>query len=291
MVGNNGLENIEKTTDFTFSEHTTYCLGGSAECAYFPKTESELFTVYDSLEKGGKPFVILGNGSNVLASDSGFRGAVICTKKLTSITRSGGGVYALAGVNVSTLLKYCMQHSLGGVEYLAGIPATVGGLALMNGGAHSHTFSENIISVSFYDGNLRVLSAKNCNFGNKYSTMRDIKGVISGVLLNLHPQEAAVTRKKIKAVLRARSRQPKGKSCGCVFKNSDGFCAGKLIDGAGLKGVKIGGAEVSGKHANFILNNGASSSDIRRLIDFVKDEVYKKYDVRLEEEVVYIGDF
>lgn len=276
---------------FSFSDHTTYGLGGSALGAFFPESEEELYKIYDELKSSGEKFIILGNGSNVLASDKGFDGYVISTKHLSGIRRTSNGYFCLAGTTVKYILNYCIMHGVGGVEYLSGIPATAGGLAYMNGGAHKKYVSDNIASVRFYDGKITELSQKECNFGYKHSTMRDVNGAISGITLDLQPQKAAITRQKIGAYLSERAMQPAGKSCGCVFKNPEGLSAGKLIEEAGLKGKMQGGAKVSEKHANFIICDGGSASDVYRLIDIVKSRVRAFCGVELEEEVVYIGEF
>lgn len=286
------IENIPKAENFKFSSNTTYGLGGGALAAYFPESISQAVAVYDYLKENDIKSVVLGNGSNILASDTYFDGAVIVTKRLKEIiVTSDGAVFCRAGVTVASLLKYCVENGLTGLEYLAGIPATIGGIVYMNGGAGGKYVDGNVLNVEFYDGKIRNLSNKQCRFGAKYSIMRDVNGLILGVWLNLTPETPEKVRENINCYLNDRKGLPKGKSCGCVFKNPDGYSAGKLIDEAGLKGMKIGGAEVSSKHANFILNNGASSSDVYRLIKAVKNKVSETTGITLEEEVVYIGEF
>ena len=183
------------------------------------------------------------------------------------------------------------RNVFNGLEYLAGIPATCGGLAFMNGGAAGRYVCGEIIKVKFFDGKLRDISNKSCNFGNKYSIMRDINGLILGAEFKLKPQDKETVRKNIQTRLKGRNALPKGKSCGCVFKNPDGVSAGKIIDDAGLKGLSRGGAFVSGEHGNFIMNTGNSSSDVYALIKEVKRKVFETDGINLEEEVIYIGDF
>ena len=160
----------------------------------------------------------------------------------------------------------------------------------MNGGADSKYICSNIVSVKFYDGKMRKILNKNCNFGNKYSIMRDINGIILGVELTYEPQDGEKVMQNIRRRLDGRAPLPKGKSCGCVFKNPSGYSAGKLIDEAGLKGLTYGTACVSGEHANFIINKGVRAADVYALIGRVKNEVYARFGILLEEEVVYIGD-
>lgn len=291
-MNKNALANVKKISDYRFSNYTTYGCGGAASVAYFPESFSQTAAVYDYLIDSGIRFVVLGNGSNVLASDNPYRGAVICTKRLRGIRRTGeNALFCRAGTSVNLLLKYCTENGFGGLEFLAGIPATVGGIVCMNGGAANNYIGERVTKVKFYDGKFRTFSNNYCNFANKYSTMRDINGVVLGAEIRFDLSESSDVAHKIEYFLRARANQPKGKSCGCVFKNPKGLSAGKIIDEAGLKGLKSGCAEVSSEHANFILNRGDSSADVYRLIREVKRRVFEKTGIVLEEEVVYIGEF
>ncbi len=286
------LSRVRKVTDFDFSKNTTYGLGGKAKAAYFPKNIKEVAAVYDYLSNSGEKFLTLGNGSNVLVSDKGFDGLVIATKDFKGAYRTGENTFfCRAGTTVSSLLKYCLRYGFGGLEYLAGIPATVGGLCYMNGGVNSKHVGDDIVSVKIYDGKMRVFDNKTCGFGNKYSTMRDINCIILGAELRFTPKSSKEIENSISEILDMRRAQPKGKSCGCVFKNYGGVSAGKIIQDAGLKGYNLGGATVSADHANFIINNGGSSSDVYKLISEVKKKVLERMGIGLEEEVVYIGEF
>lgn len=291
MKDEHRIDGIERVDGFIFADHTTYGLGGKANCAYIPKNERQACELIDRFLTEKIDFTILGNGSNILVSDSGFNGSVICTAGLNKIEESEGVIYCGAGVKVGKLLSFCKERGLSGLEYLAGIPATIGGIVYMNGGACGRTIGENVKSVTFYDGNLKNYTAKDCLFGNKHSTMRDIKCLILGVELNVYRESGDKIAEKIKNALAARARQPKGKSCGCVFKNYNGHSAGKIIDGCGLKGLREGGAVVSLEHANFIINESATSADVYKLISRVKKLVKERNGADLEEEVIYIGDF
>ena len=226
-------------------------------------------SVFNHIKRQGDKLAVIGNGSDILASDKGFDGSVICTKSLKGITLTDNNtVICQAGATVSELLKLCTDNGLGGLEYLAGIPATLGGVVCMNAGAGGRYICGDVVKVDYFDGKNRSFSNKQCKFDYKYSIMRDIIGVISTVELKIE-----------------------GKSCGCVFMNPAGLSAGKIIDDCGLKGACVGGAVVSDIHANFILNRGGSSSDVKELIDRVKNTVLKNTGILLREEVVYIGDF
>lgn len=290
-----GIESCLKAkiyTDFCFSKNTTYKLGGKAKIAYFPTNIPQAIQSFTDCKNKGISSFVIGNGSNVLAASSGYDGAVISTKKLSGIIKlSEDRIFCLAGTTVSCLLNYCKNKGLGGAEYLAGIPATVGGLVFMNGGACGHYICENVEKVYIFDGKKYFLTKNQCNFTYKQSTMRNIKCLILGVVLKLNRTRPQIVEENIWQCLSNRSRLALGRSCGCVFKNSPEYFAGELIDKCGLKGVRLGGAYVSEKHANFILSDGDNSSDVFRLISIVKKVVYNKFAVKLCEEVVYIGDF
>ena len=228
------FENVKRINDFSFAKNTTYACGGIAEIAYYPTTIKQATAIYDYLTETGKSFVMLGNGSNVLASDNYFDGAVICTKDLKGVVQAGEDtIFCYAGTSVSHLLKYCVEHSLGGLEYLAGIPATLGGLAYMNGGAGGVYINNNIVSVMLYNGTIHKFSNKKCNFGYKYSIMRDINSLILGVDLKVYPQSSEKVRENIYKFLAKRKFHPKGACCGCVFKNVGNLSAGKLLADCG----------------------------------------------------------
>lgn len=285
------FSHIRTERNFSLARHTTYGLGGNAPVAYFPKNSVEFCALYDELKQRNLPFFVLGRGSNLLVSDRGYDGAVVATSSFRTIKREGNEIICSSGATVGDLLNFCKAEGLGGLEYLAGIPATLGGVAYMNGGAGGKFIAENIKSVTIYDGKLRELSLKDCNFGNKHSIMRDINCIILGIRLKTFADSPIIIAERIADRLQARATQPGGKSCGCVFKNPMGESAGKLIDECGLKGARIGGAQVSDRHANFILNRGGTAADVRALIALIQREVYQKRGVRLEEEVIYIGDF
>lgn len=278
------------------AQNTTYGLGGEAE-AYFPSSIAAAKAVCGYLSSRGSKIFYLGCGSNVLASDSGYDGGVICTRRLKGIVRAGDGeIFCLAGTTVAQILNYCVQNGLGGLEYLAGIPATIGGIVAMNGGAGGRYICQNVVSVKIFDGKTRTLSNKNCNFEYKQSTMRNINALILAIRLSVFDDLPNNVALRISEYMQRRVKLPKGRSCGCVFKNvrlKDGslMSAGALIQRCGLAGFGHEKAFVSAEHCNFIINNGYSASTVRAVIDDVKEIVFKKLGVMLEEEVVYCGKF
>lgn len=282
---------IDRKFNFNFSKNTSYGLGGLSKVAYFPATEEDAIKVFETLKQYNQKFFVLGCGSNVLASDKFFDGAVISTSRLKGIYRTEDGIVCLSGTTVTELLNYCRESGLSGLEFLAGIPASVGGITYMNAGAGGKFVSDVLRNCAVYSDKLCNLSNNLCNFGYKYSTMRDIGCIILSCSFQLEQVEPQQVSENINKYISARLAQPKGKSCGCVFKNPEGLSAGKLIEYCGLKGFAFGGARVSREHANFIMNEGAQASDVYKLIKFVKKTVLQITGVALEEEVVYIGDF
>lgn len=286
------LAEINHAENFDLSKNTTYGLGGKCRAAFFPATEEETVKVFKELKSSGEKFFVLGKGSNVLAADSFYDGYVICTSKLKGIYLTGENrLTCLSGTTVHELNNFCRKNGFSGLEFLSGIPASVGGLTMMNGGAVKKYISDVCDSVTVYTDKMQVLSQKSCNFSYKHSIMRDINCIILSTTFVVENSTAAEVSKNIGKSLQARLGLPHGKSCGCVFKNPDGLSAGKLIEDCGLKGFKIGGARVSPEHANFIINSGGSADNIYRTIKFVKEKVFEKFGILLDEEVVYIGDF
>ena len=283
-ISANQLSCVKCVAPYNFSAHTTYGVGGKAKVAYLPNTLLQAKAVYDSVIKQKIPFVVIGNGSNVLVSDKGFVGVVISTSKLCGIIRAGENtLFCLAGTKISNLLKYCKKHNLSGLEYLTGIPATIGGAAFMNAGVGGVAIGDNIESVRIYNGKTIVLNNSQCNFAYRYSIMRDITPLILGITLRVNTSDTQTIEERLRYYSERRLHLPKGKSCGCVFKNPAGFSAGYLIDACGLKGKCVGEAVVSEKHANFILNYGSSAEDIKKLINKVKDSVSEKFGIKLQE--------
>lgn len=286
------LGGVARIDNFDLSKNTTYGVGGRCISAFFPVNFGEAERVFKALKDNGKKFFVLGKGSNLLVSDGDYDGYVVSTSKLKMLGEpEEGELICGCGTTVSELLNYCRKNGISGLEFLAGIPATLGGLTCMNGGAGKKYISDVCKSVTVFDGNLRVLLKDECDFGYKHSIMRDINCIILSISFSVERVPQNKVSQNIGSYLHARLNLPHGKSCGCVFKNPDGGSAGKLIEDCGLKGFGIGGAGISGEHANFILNRGGTADDIYRTIKFVKEKVYEKFGVLLEEEVVYIGDF
>jgi len=287
-----GEPKLERVEGFSLAKNCTYGVGGRAKFAYLPKTATEAEIAFDLCKRANMSHVVLGKGSNILVSDNDFDGAVISTKNLCGIKRiSEEKLFCFSGTSVSKILSYCKEQSLGGLEFLYGIPASVGGAAYMNAGVAEGRISDRIIGVNIYDGKRRYLTNSACNFMYKQSTMQNIDCIITSLILQVNKSSKEEIERIRAYFINKRKNLPKGRSCGCVFKNGESYSAAKLIEEAGLKGFTIGGATVSKQHANFIINCGATSSDIRRVIEHVKRTIKLKFSVDLLEEVVYIGDF
>ena len=286
------IARVRRQYRFDLAANTTYGCGGTARVAYFPESEDEIAAVFSDLKVRGERFFVLGGGSNVLAQDGMFEGAILSSAGMRNIEiLPDGNLLCGAGVRIPELLALCQREGFGGLEYLAGIPATVGGAAYMNAGAAGRSISENIEYVRLYDGAFRNLSAEECNFTYKNSTMRNINCIISAVCLKVFRSTNEMVRAAIKNSLSKRSALPRGRSCGCIFKNHRGVSAGKIIEAAGLSGKRFGEAQVSSEHANFIISSGRRSQDVYALIQQVKCAVRRRMGILLEEEVCYIGDF
>ncbi len=274
---------VECKINESLSLYTTYKVGGMCKAMFFPKTKEEFFKVIDWC---GSNYVIIGAGSNLLVSDKGFNGYVINTCKLNNLCLKGNVLFAECGVRLKKAVMLAKENSFSGLEFSIGIPGTVGGFVAMNAGCYNKSASDVCCYVIGKNG---VYNNKNCLFD--YRKSRFFNEPIYGVGFKLKYNEIEEIEQKIEHFSKQRkNKQPKGNSCGSVFLN-DGYFAGKIIDQAGLKGYRIGGAFVSPNHANFIINENGSAKDIYNLIQHVKKVVKIQLDVNLKEEIKYIGEF
>ena len=275
-------------------KHTTYQVGGPATAMFFPKSKEKLQEIVISCNDNGIPFFILGGGSNILVHDDGLDQIVIKLNKCCSdITQMGSQIYAGAGVLVSHLVRFCEEHRLAGLDFMSGIPGTVGGALRMNAGAFVGEIGDRVteIEVMSQDGQFLTIPVEEAGFGYRRADNLGDK-IILGCNLKLDKGNQAVLVEARREYLKERSvKQPLDYgSCGSVFKRPPGDYAGSLIEKAGCKGMKIGGAMVSPKHANFIINyQNATARDIFQLIQKVQGIVYHKFKIWLELEVKLIG--
>lgn len=279
-------------TEEPMDKHTSLGVGGRAEYFLRPKTEREIEGLLTLAEKYALPVTIVGRGSNLLVGDKGIRGMVISTERLDILRRKDGRVIAYAGVKNADLVEATCRAGLSGLEFLTGIPGSVGGGIAMNAGAFGRSLSDVVESVDLIRLGKRLrLSNEACGFGYRSVGFRSDDFILSA-RFSLTEKTVERVEESISSFSEQRKKsQPTGRTCGSVFRNPNGCGAGELIERAGLKGLRSGGAVVSEKHANFIVNEGGSATDIRRLIDLIKKKIREEFGVTLEEEVVTVGEF
>ena len=283
--------------DEPMSKHTTFRVGGAADVYLRPGSIAETVSLIGILKRMAVPYVIIGNGSNLLVSDKGIRGAVVeIGSGMEGYRVDDNILYAEAGIKLSKLANIALRNSLSGLEFASGIPGTLGGAVCMNEGAYDGEMRDVIREVTYYDdkGNINTISNERCEFDYRRSFFSGKNHVVLGCSLKLTKEEPEKIKSKMEDYnKRRKEKQPLEKpSAGSTFKRPAGYFAGKLIQDAGLKGYSIGGAAVSEKHSGFVINDGdATAKDIYELILYIKRTVKSKFDVELEPEVKLIGDF
>lgn len=279
------------------SDYTSFRIGGVTDAFLLPSTEGALVASVRFLKEEAIPFCVVGNGTNLLVSDRGFRGALLSTRHIRSVAVNGTEVKAGCGTPISMLERCLAEHSLGGAEALYGIPGTVGGAVYMNAGAYGTEIADLVTLVSVMrvsDGQCLALPKKDCLFSYRHSAFGDRRDlVILSVEMALARRREAEVRENMRRYLSLRmERQPTAlPSAGSAFKRPNGFYAAALIEGAGLSGLRVGGAAISVKHAGFIVNLGnATADDVRRLMREVRDRVARRFGVTLTSEIEYIDE-
>jgi len=282
--------------DVPMSRHTSMRIGGEADATASPKDIGDVEALLRICHSHAIPHTILGNGFNTLVRDAGIEGVVILTNKLRLLEEGPEeSVRAEAGVSHASLIKFCVERGLAGLEFGAGIPGTVGGWVAMNAGIGVREAKDVVreIEVVSADGSRRArLGRESLEFSYRSLEGLESGAVIVSALLEVTPGNPADVRKEVKRLLAARSdTQPLDvPSCGSVFKNPEGDFAGRLIESAGLKGAIEGGAQISPVHANFIANiGGASATDVLGLIRRAQESVERQSGIRLETEVRIVG--
>ncbi|HUT87243.1 MAG TPA: UDP-N-acetylmuramate dehydrogenase [Candidatus Heimdallarchaeota archaeon] len=274
--------------DEPLSNHTTLGVGGEARYYCTPESTEELADLIGFCHRCDQPYRMLGAGSNILFADRGYPGMVICTERLrgSSFVEESARVYA--GESLARLLDTANHNGVRSLNFLAGIPGSLGGAITMNAGIRQQSISALVMEVAAIDpvGNVRILQQRDCEFAYRQSIFRTQHMPVLWARLRLDGESYDPE------VMRAQrlAHQPVfARSAGCVFKNPPGGSAGRLIDEAGLRGTRVGMAKVSEKHANFILNlGGATSAEIRKIIDIVRQKVYKSFRILLEPEIEVI---
>jgi UDP-N-acetylmuramate dehydrogenase len=284
-----GLEKIVET-NHPLAQHTWYGLGGPADYFIRPRNVQELRTVVRRCNEHRIPVYVMGFGSNLLISDEGVRAAVIKLEAndFAQMQFENEHVIAWAGTELSRLVLTCVEKGLSGIEALTGIPGSVGGAVKMNAGSNFGDIGSAIESVTLMDGQGSVFHKSKPELIFDYRRTNITAKFILNARLKLTDAEPDQIMRTVKeAWIYKKNNQPLNtRNCGCIFKNPKGYSAGALIDRAGLKGLRIGGARVSEKHANFIIaEEECKSRDVTRLIDAVQQRVKEKFDIDLEPEV------
>ncbi len=280
--------------DLLLSTVTSFRIGGTASYVIYPTTVEEIASLTAFCKSISIPSIVIGNGSNLLFSDSGYEGAVIVTTQIKDIKIDATTVKVGCGASLTHLASAVSEKSLAGLEFAYGIPGTVGGAVYMNAGAYGGEIKDVCVSVSVYDvvsDEIYDIKAEDCGFGYRESIFQSDDKIILGAKFALTEGIASEISEKMSCLMQQRiDKQPLNyPSAGSTFKRYPGYFSGKLIDEAGLKGFTIGGAQVSEKHAGFVINIGnATASDVLALIDHIKSVIKENVGIELETEVKYI---
>lgn len=279
------------------SRHTTFKVGGPADCLVCPQNAEQLGGIIHYLNKVEIPYFVVGNGSNLLVSDAGYRGVIIkIGDDMAQIAVEGNRIHAGSGASLAKVARAALDAGLTGLEFAAGIPGTVGGALIMNAGAYDGEMKMVVEGVTAVDASGEPLTLDNATmeFGYRTSALKNQKFVATGCTFLLEKGDPAQIKAKMDDFgQRRRDKQPlEFPSAGSTFKRPEGHFAGKLIQDAGLAGFSVGGAQVSEKHCGFVINTGgATAKDIKILIGFIQDKVKATFGVELEPEVVMLGEF
>ena len=291
------MNSIQLKKNISLSNFTTWRIGGPAEWIAQPKSNQEIQYLINWINKKKLPCNIIGAGSNLLINDKGIKGLSICMRQLKGIQidKNSGVIEVLSGEMLPTLARKAAANGLHGLEWAVGIPGTIGGAVVMNAGAQGNCISDYLDSITTLSlqGENKVIKAADLNFGYRQSLLQHEQLIIVSAKLKL---ESGHTESKIRQITnenfthRLKTQPYKDHSCGSVFRNPEPLKAAKLIEELGLKGFRLGGAEISRIHSNFIINaNKASSYEVRELIKHIQKKVFDSYGILLETEVKQCG--
>jgi UDP-N-acetylmuramate dehydrogenase len=276
------------------SRHTTWRIGGPADIFFTPLDKEELKNGLNFANVNKLPITIIGGGSNILVKDEGIRGLVINLCGLKNVEINGEHLKVEGGVKLPFLASLAASQGLTGLEFAAGIPGTVGGAIVMNAGAHGSSMEKVVIKAGVldYQGNTTDLNHTQLEFGYRSSGLKSKQTIVVEAEFKLKKGNPLEIKEQMDTNLSFRkAKQPwQYPNAGSVFKNPPGDSAGRLIDAAGLKGLQIGGAQISQIHANFLINRDqAKAKDVLDLMEKIQEEVYKKFEIILEPEVLILG--
>lgn len=295
-----GLEEILSKDSIKYNEpmkkHTTMKVGGPCDCMVEPSSIEEIQKVLEYVKENNIKYYIIGNGSNLLVKDEGVHALIIkIANKFSGFEVNGEYIKAYSGCSVPKLSQIAKENSLSGLEFACGIPGSVGGGIRMNAGAYGSEMVNVVEKVGFLDenGNLKEIDGKDAHFTYRHSMFVDNPQyvVVYAIYKLVKGNKEEISKIMEENMNSRKQKQPiEYPNFGSVFKRPEGYFVGKLVDECGLKGYKIGGAQVSTKHSGFMINIGdATCKDVLDLIEYVKEKVYEKFNVKLQEEVVILG--
>ena len=286
------LPDLELRFEEPMHKHTSFRIGGPAEVMAFPKSVDELSELLKTSALLDLKPAILGAGTNILAPDEGIRGLVICLKDCLSGMEKleNHRIRIAAGVTMTRAAVFAANLGLGGMEFVHGIPGTIGGGIYMNAGAYGGELKDicEVVDVMDYHGNVKTIPAEDMAFSYRHSILEEVPGIVVSAVFRMTPMEPDQIKSNMKELQAKRSAsQPLDlPSAGSAYKRPVGGYAASMIDEAGLKGYTVGGAAISAKHAGFAVNlGGATASDVRNLLQQVSDIVFEKTGIRLESEI------
>ncbi|MDI6603747.1 MAG: UDP-N-acetylmuramate dehydrogenase [Thermoanaerobacteraceae bacterium] len=281
--------------DEPMSKHTSLRIGGPADILIIPRSRKELIDVINIIRSNNMPYLIIGNGTNLLVLDKGIRGVVIKLTALKNIMVDDIIIISETGALLSAIANAALSHGLAGFEFASGIPGTIGGAIAMNAGAYGTEIKDVITKVEVIDsnGDIHILENGKMAFSYRNSIIQNDNLIAVRAWLRLHKEEYDVIKKRMNELNNMRKeKQPlEYPSAGSIFKRPHGNYAGKLIQDAGLRGYSIGDAQVSEKHCGFIINKGnATAEDVLNLIKYIQNKVKEKFGVQLVPEVKIVGE-
>lgn len=292
ITGKDGIK-----TNELLSEYTTFKIGGAADYIVEPENAEQIADIIRLCKEYDIPYFILGNGSNILASDEGFHGMIIhILSAMSKITVEGNNIIAQAGASLIKTARTARDNGLKGMEFASGIPGTVGGAVYMNAGAYGGEMKQIVSSVRALDtqGRIYDMSCEAMDFSYRHSIAETNELIITEVTFRLEKGDVSEIDNEMKRLLETRrNKQPlEYPSAGSTFKRPEGYFAGKLIMDAGLRGYSVGDAQISEKHCGFVINKGAATANnVMELVNNVKIKVYEQSGVNLEMEIKTLGEF
>lgn len=288
-----GEENVRANEPM--NAHTTFQIGGPADVYVVPRSAEQVAAIVKACREADAPLAVVGNGSDLLVADEGLRCVVMqILDNMADVRVEGTRIVAQAGATNAQVARAALEAELAGFEFASGIPGTVGGAAIMNAGAYGGEFKDVCVELACVtpDGEFVRVSREDADWSYRHSMMGDAGYIVVEAMLELaHDEVAAIKERMDDLKARREEKQPlEMPSAGSTFKRPEGYFAGKLIQDAGLRGYRVGGAQVSEKHTGFVVNaGGATAADVRQLIADVQDRVFEQFGVRLEPEVKMWG--